>query len=234
MNKIITSKDNPHIKEIASLSSSSPYFLVEGNHLVEEALSHNSAIEVLTLGKETYPVTTYSINEAVLKKLTKTVTPEGVVALCKKQVEEGIFGDKILYLDGVQDPGNVGTLLRTALAFSFTDVVFAEGSCSPYSHKAVMASQGAIFPLRLHFDKGLEVLDKLKKDGYHLLCTSLKGEETFPVLPEKKVLILGNEGSGVREEVASMSTSLVRLPIKGIDSLNVAVAGAIFMYLLRE
>lgn len=234
MNKLITSKDNPHIKEIASLSSSSPYFLVEGYHLVEEAIAHHYAKEVFTIKEETYSVTTFTVSEAVMKKLTKTVTPEGIVALCEKPREKEEFGEKVLYLDRVQDPGNVGTLLRTALAFSFTDVVFSEGSNNPYSHKSLMASQGALFSLSLHFDKEMRLLQKLKADGYHLICTSLEGKEVFPEFPKKKVLILGNEGQGVKEEVSKMSSSLIRLPIKGIDSLNVAIAGGIFMYLLRD
>lgn len=233
MNKVITSPSNPRIKELASLPPSSPYFLVEGRHLVEEAIKAGYAEEIFSLKEEDFPLPITLISEPVLRKLTKTVTPEGLVALCRKPDETGTFGEKVLYLDAVQDPGNVGTLLRTALAFSFTDIVFSSGTASPFSHKVTMASQGAIFHLSLHFDEG-EILSSLKKQGYSLICTHLEGKEDIELPKGKRVLILGNEGQGVSKEVAKMSDVLFRLPISGIDSLNVAVAGAICMYLMRD
>jgi TrmH family RNA methyltransferase len=139
----------------------------------------------------------------------------------------------VLVLDGVQDPGNVGTLLRTALSFGFMDVVLGQGSADLYNNKTLMASQGSLFKLNVLSNINLvEALPIYKKDGYFILSTDLKTETTLSnfAKPQKLVLILGNEGQGVSPAVQSLADERIRLEMSNIDSLNVAIAGGILMY----
>lgn len=244
MKEKITSRNNARIQKIVSLSKKSDaFFLVEGFHLVEMAISYGCAKEIYSL-KKVYPnanIQQFIISEPVLDKLTKSKTPEGVVAFCEKK-EEGPFLKEcpLLCLDDVQDPGNVGTLLRSALAFGYHDVLLSRKTANPYSYKALMASQGAIFGLNVHISKEddlLPDLKKLSKDGYRLISTDLKKAiplNDIKIAPLHFALILGNEGRGVDPRISQISDFRVRIEMEGIDSLNVGVAGGIIMYNFKE
>lgn len=240
MNERITSKDNAKIKDAVKLKDGKnpDFFLVEGFHLVEMALQAGCAIRLFSLKPYSSSVESYLVSDDIMKKLASTTTPEGIVALCQKKKEETSFGERVLFLDGVQDPGNVGTLLRTALAFGFHDVILGPGSASIYSSKVLLASQGAIFTLHVLEvkDQVIATLTSLKEQGYHLLATDLKAAvapEEIPVY-DKEVLILGNEARGVSETVLSLAEKSIRIPMSGIDSLNVGVAGGILMYCFKK
>jgi TrmH family RNA methyltransferase len=240
MNERITSKDNAKIKDAFKLKDGKnpEFFLVEGFHLVEMALSAHCVVRLFSLAPYPSEVESYLVNEEVLKKLASTSTPEGIVAVCRKNEAKKEFGERILFLDGVQDPGNVGTLLRTALAFGFYDVILGPGSASIYSSKVLLASQGAIFALHaLEVKDGvIALLSSLKEAGYHLLATDLKAAVAPEEIPsfDKEVLILGNEARGVSGTVLSLAESSIRIPMSGIDSLNVGVAGGILMYCFKK
>lgn len=184
----------------------------------------------------------YLVSEEVLSKLASAKSPEGVVALCKKKERPLSKEGPLLYLDRVQDPGNVGTLLRSALSFGFLDVLCSKGTASPYGPKALMASQGALFKLRVALSSeasSLLDIQKLKKQGYFLLSTDLKGANPLSSLDPKDVplpfvLVLGNEGHGVSKEINELADKRLKIEMDGIDSLNVGVAGGILMYHLRK
>lgn len=240
MPEIITSKDNRKIKEAISYrDGKGEFFLVEGFHMVEMALSSGSARRVFSLKQyDTKGVDFYLVNEAVMKKLTTSKNPEGIVALCKKKQPKEMTGKAILYLDELQDPGNVGTLLRTALAFGYPDVILSQGTASAYSSKTLSSSQGAIFFLNVK-ESGFspeEDIKTLKKEGYWILATDLRSSVPLQGLsvPSNFVLILGNEGKGVNPKLLSLSDERVRIEMEGIDSLNVGVAGGILLYELRK
>ena len=135
-----------------------------------------------------------------------------------------------MLLDNVSDPGNLGTILRTALAFGYNDVILKEG-CSIYNEKVLQSTQGAIFNLNI-----ISKFDKKILDGYKLIATEIKGSIDLSEIkkPGKHVLVLGNEGHGVSKEILELADQRVRIDIKNIESLNVAVAGAIAMYELSK
>ena len=141
---------------------------------------------------------------------------------------------KVLYLDDISDPGNLGTLLRKALAFGYKTVLLSKNSCSIYNEKAIQSSQGAIFDLNIV--EGYTKLSELKASGYEILATEIKGSVDLDnVSPKSKhVLILGNEAHGVSEAVLKLADKRVKIDIKNIESLNVGVAGGIAMYKLSK
>lgn len=239
MSELITSKDNKRIKVAASyLDGKGDYFLVEGFHLVEMAVESGLATTIFALKEYKSNVQTFIVNDAVLKKLVSTKNPEGIVALCKKPINGEIKGSKVLYLDEVGDPGNVGTLLRTALAFGYMDVVLSKGSSGVYTPKTLMASQGAIFKLNIieSKDTPFNDIEKLKKDGFYIMATDLKSSlppKDIHLDGKKFAIVLGNEARGVAKDIISISDQAVRLEMSGIDSLNVGIAGGILMYLFK-
>lgn len=241
MNKI-TSKENQKIKELIKLYDNKyrkekSLFIVEGYHLLEMALSNNLVKEIYTL-KEIEGIDSsipqYQINEDILKKISKTKSPQGVVAICHFKKEKPI-GNRLIYLDNIQDPGNLGTILRSALAFSYFDVVISSDSVSLYNEKVISASQGAIFKLNILLDKDASYLNRLKEDGYQLISTALKDSKNINEikLKDKYVLIFGNEGQGIRKEILDISDDKLKIDMDNIDSLNVGVAASILMYLFK-
>lgn len=240
MSEFLSSKDNKKIKEALSYQDGKgEYFLVEGFHMVEMAIESGDAIRIFSL-KE-YPhgnIEFYLTNEAIIKRLSSSKTPEGIVALCKKKKENKPLSDVIIYLDEVQDPGNVGTILRTCLAFGYQDIFLSKGTASAYSSKTLSSSQGAIFKLNIFEGKDSPEKDiqSLKEKGYQILATDLKSSDPLKELSISKpyVLVLGNEGKGVNPKVLALSSKRVRIEMSGIDSLNVGVAAGILLYELKK
>ena len=234
MIKVITSKENPKIKFACSLKDNKTrkqerLFLAETFKALEMAILHQRVVEVFTLEQldidENIPQ--YLVSEEVLKKLSSNVNPEGVVFIAKMMEKEDKEYNKILYLDKVSDPGNVGTLIRTALAFSYDAVVLREGGCSIYNEKVVNSTKGAIFAIPVFNDE----ISSFK--GTHQIISSALNKEAIPLeqikIKDKFVLVLGNESHGIDPEILKISDTKVIIPINNIDSLNVAVAGGILM-----
>lgn len=239
MNDIITSKDNAKVKEAyKNKDGKGESFLIEGFHGVSMALEHGDVIAVFSEKPFPCSAPVYLVTEDVLRKLASTPHPEGIIAFCRKKTPLPFLSERLLFLDHIADPGNVGTLLRSALSFGFHDVLLSEGCAEAYSNKVLSSSQGAIFSLNVRQSdvSSLEEALLLQKDGYRLLATDLKGAvppET--VDPKGKIaLILGNEARGVTPDVLLASETRIRIPMAGIDSLNVGVAGGILMYLFSR
>ena len=239
----ISSKQNTKIKEIGKLISDNSYrkerkeFVIEGFHLLEMALEDRLVKAIFSLEpikNIDEKITNYIVSEDILKKISTQKNPQGVVAICSMRKEKEISHNNVLYLDGVSDPGNLGTLLRTALAFSFKDVILSKGSVSLYNEKTISSSQGAIF--RLNIISGDEQnLINLKEKGYKILATEIKGSVVLKNIKksDKQVLILGNEAHGVNEKILNLADERIRIDINEIESLNVAICGAIMMHYLR-
>ena len=239
----ISSKQNTKIKEIGKLISDNSYrkerkeFVIEGFHLLEMALEDNLVKAIFSLEpikNIDEKITNYIVSEDILKKISTQKNPQGVVAICSMRKEKEISHNNVLYLDGVSDPGNLGTLLRTALAFSFKDVILSKGSVSLYNEKTISSSQGAIF--RLNIISGDEQnLINLKEKGYKILATEIKGSVELKNIKksDKQVLILGNEAHGVNEKILNLADERIRIDINEIESLNVAICGAIMMHYLH-
>ncbi len=235
----IVSKDNAKIKEaLKAKDGKGAFFLAEGFHLVSMALSHGAAIRVFAVDPQPMEAPLFLVSEEVLRKLASTKTPEGIVALCRKKEPEPPSSPRLLYLDGISDPGNLGTLLRTALAFGFLDVIVSRGSARPYGSKALLASQGAVFGLNLaeSAKDPTEDIADLRRQGYRIVATDLRSSQdlsAFAPPSGKLALVLGNEARGVEPSVLAMSDETVRIAMGGIDSLNVGVAGGILMHALK-
>ena len=235
MNEFISSRTNPKIKALLSIQAkpSDKAFLVEGFHLTEMAYEEGCLLETYGTKDEGYPNVPHTkIAYSVLEKVAVSKTPEGIVGVARLKEDNRPLSDHALLLENVQDPGNVGTLLRTALSFGYKDVILVGGCASPLKSKVVAASQGAIFKLRIIGLSLNEVGEFAKRNGYELIATTLK-EATFLgefKFPKRHILALGNEGQGISRELLEICPHKVKIEMEGIDSLNVGIAGGIAMY----
>ena len=239
MIQVISSKQNNLIKEVAKLSNASfrkekGVYKVDGFHMFEMAKESGDLLYIFATKKVDdldEKIVQYIVSEDILKKVSSSVSPQGIVSVCKMRSSKDIKNDKVLYLDDVSDPGNLGTILRTALAFGYLDVILSENCCSIYNEKALQSSQGAIYKLNIKIG---DDLNNLKDFGYKVLATEIKGSKSLKEItpPKKHVLVLGNEAHGVSQKVLKIADERIRIDIKNIESLNVAIAGAIAMYSL--
>lgn len=200
-------------------------FLIEGFHLVEEAIKANIVEEIYA--SIDFPNSIMVSNE-IIESLSTNKTPQPIIALCKKITPKKISSNKVLVLEKINDPGNLGTLIRSALAFGFQDLI-VEG-VEIYNPKVLQASQGAFFSVNiLEVKNSVEEISKYK--NYQYLVTSLgKDSEEFEHLakPEKIMLVLGNESKGISSEMKKIATHLIFIKTN-FESLNIASAGAILM-----
>ena len=235
MIKYIESKENNKIKHATSLKENKyrkeyGEFLAEGYKSLDMALKSGCVKEVFTLKEiPNIPsdIVQYIVKEDLLRKIAFSKNPEGVVFVNNIVQRKPKTLKKVVYLDCVNDPGNVGTIIRTALAFDYDAVIFSSGSCDPYNEKVVAASKGAIFSLPIlqgeleDYAKDKEVivssLDKKSVD-----VNDLKISKPF-------ILVVGNEANGVSPKTMKKATVLTKIKIENIDSLNVAVATGILM-----
>ena len=239
MIKEITSKDNNKIKHASSLKESKyrkeyREFLCEGRKSLEMALLAGCVKEIFTLKPiENVPqdICQYIVKEDLLKKLSSTVSPEGVVAVCHIVERKPKKLDKVVYLDRVSDPGNVGTIIRTALAFSYDAVILSNGSCDPYNEKVVASTKGAIFSIPILVGD----LDEFRKEQTVIVSAlNDKAVDIKELKPQKSfILVLGNEANGVSKEIIQRADIVTKIEMKNIDSLNVSVAAGILMDRLR-
>lgn len=239
----ISSRQNERIKEIVKLSQKSikdekKLFIIEGFHLLEMALNEgllDSVYSLSIINEIPDDIPQYIVTKEVMEKISKNKSSQGVLALCKMKTEKEITSNHVLYLDDISDPGNLGTLLRSALAFNYKDVILSKNCCYLYNEKVVQASQGAIFTLNI-LVRDFSILNDLKNKGYSLLVTSLKNAVDINEIndKEKHVIVLGNEAHGVSDKIMNIADKLIKIKINDIDSLNVSIAGAIAMYVLGK
>lgn len=238
----ISSRQNEHIKFLSSLKKPSVQvehgiFLLEGEHLVTMAFEANILLEVLVIDeKEQYEnVKTYLVTKEIIEKLSSLSSIPKVIGVGKFPTFTLTNLKRIVYLDDVQDPGNVGTLLRSALAFKFDAVIASPNSANFFSQKALMAAQGASLKIPCLTYTNEELLAKFSQT-HTLIATAINKEaltlDELNINPPF-VLILGSEGQGINEHLLTKANKKVYLPMHEVDSINVAAAGAIFLYHLR-
>ncbi len=243
----ITSLKNPKVTAWKALKDrkgrrESGCFLVEGRKMVEEALASAFDVETVLVqeGMElpdglTMPV--YELPAHVLAAVCDTKTPQGIAAVVRMK-EQSALGKHIVVLDGVQDPGNVGTIIRTADAAGLDGVLLSTQCADVFSPKVLRATMGSIFRMNLRTTDDLPgELTKLREKGYSILSSQLDGTPFYEreKVAERFALIIGNEGNGVSEQVQQTATHQVRLPMRGgAESLNAAIAAAIMMYELMR
>lgn len=240
---MITSVNNETIKFFKSLTTKkgqdlNKMFLVEGFHLVSEAYKKGLLVKVITTKPQSgfVNIEEVLVSDNVLKSLSSLKSEREIIGVVK--IPEGRdFGKRIVLLDNVQDPENVGTLIRSALSFNMTGVFMSRGSCDIFNEKVIRGTQGAFFHIPCIRGDKLEFLNDLIKKGYKVIVTDLKSKNDIKDLSFKEpfVLVLGNEGKGVTEEVMNLKTVDFKLnQSENFDSLNVAVAGSIIMWYINE
>ena len=249
--QFIESVQNQRVKHWKKLLSkkereSSQQFMVEGFHLVEEAMMAG-VVEDIILGdgiepptfRNTTRINFYRVTKEVVKEISETETTQGIFAICKMQ-EQTVdlkLMQSTLLLDGIQDPGNLGTIVRTADAAGIRAIVLGDGTTDLYNPKTIRATQGSLFHLPIVKANLVQLLPELKKAGVTVLGTSLQNSKIFTEVekPTKVALIVGNEGQGVSKELLSMTDQNVFIPIYGkAESLNVGIAAGILMYHFRN
>ncbi len=230
----ITSINNKLIKDIVKLHQkkhrdSTNHFLMEGYHLYEEAQSYGTIKYVFTTDDSIKGENVVYVTEQVLEKLAQTKSPQGVLVVCEKLKEKKLT-DRVLILNKVQDPGNVGTLLRSALGFGFNTVVL-DNTCDLYNDKVLRSAQGNIFRLNIVFSDTVKFMESHPEYLYY--GTAMNGEDINFITGKKLALILGNEGSGVSKDILSKTHKNISIKTS-VESLNVGVAGSIIMHHIKR
>ena len=232
----IDSRQNQKIKDLVKLSNpkfskEQKLFKIEGFHALEMGKESGALVSVFaTTEIKDLEVPQFIVSKDIMESISESKSPQGVIAVCKYKEEKQITSDKVLLLDNVSDPGNLGTILRTALAFGYNDVIL-NGGCSEYNSKVLQSTQGAIFKLNILHNYDISSLKE-----YELIVTEINGNVDVSTLSKikKHILVLGNEAHGVSKALIEKATKSVRIDIKDIESLNVAIAGAIAMYQLSK
>ena len=238
---LIESTDNNKIKNIRKLQQKkyrdeTKTFLVEGIHLVNEAYKSGCLKEVISLyGEEvSFDVPIIYVTSNVMKSISNLETPYNIIGICNYQ-EKNELGSKILMLDNVQDPGNLGTIIRSSLAFNIDTIVLSKSSVDLYNSKVLRASQGMNFHINIIRDDLKKHIEDLKNKGYKIFTTDVNNGKDLKSIKqiEKYAIIMGNEGNGVSKEISSLADEKIYIKMnEKCESLNVAVAASIILYQL--
>lgn len=252
--KEILSTKNELIKKVVKLHrrkerQKEKQYIMEGFHLVEEAYRNGSKIKYIFVTHKAYQqyLTFFEslseqfilVSEEIMSKLSDLPTPQGIIAVIEMSVTDlDIDQGKWLLLDCVQDPGNVGTMIRTADAAGFDGVILGAGCADIYATKTLRSMQGSQFHLQVVQADLIQVIRHLKAVQIKVYATELNKEaKQYQELPyhENVAIIMGNEGQGVRSEILKLADESVYIPIYGqAESLNVGVAAGIMMYELIQ
>ena len=237
---MITSVENKKIKEIAKLNNrkyrkGTGLFIVEGEHLVEEAYKHNLLESVYSLNETCYE-NSEVVSENVMRKLSNLDTIPNIIGVCKFKEEKEI-GNKLLILDDVQDPGNLGTIIRSAVAFDIDTIVLSKETVDLYNSKVLRATQGMIFNMNIITRDLVSFVSDLKKNNYKIYSTNVVSGKEIKTLEKvsKYAIIMGSEGQGVKKEIGDMSDENIYIKMNPLcESLNVGVATSIILYELNK
>ena len=236
---MIESSNNKTIKNIIKLKSKKyqdkeNLFIVEGKHLVEEAYKKGYLRTVLSAKEENYP-NTILVSENLLKKISDLKSAPSIIGVCEK-IKNGNIKGKVCILCDLQDPGNVGTIIRSAKAFNIDTLVLSSSCVSIYNSKVIRASEGLIFSQNIIIDDAKKVIDNLKNEGYTIYTTDvLNGTDLEKVsFPEKSAILIGNEGNGVDKSIATLADETLHIKMnEDCESLNAAVSASIIFYKLN-
>lgn len=234
---IISSMQNPKVKELKKLMADKSLVFFDNPKLVEEAYMAGHQILYL-IKKEGYASKTdyggevLEVSESVFKSFSSTQNSQGLIGVVKFSYlnltsPKGNF----LVLDGLQDPGNVGTLIRSALGANFLDIYLVD-TAKANNEKVVRSSMGAIFKTKLHPCTKEQFISEFKKWNLPLITCDMNGENIYQTtVPNQIGIVIGNEGNGVSSEMFALATKTVKIPMQnGLESLNAGVAGSIIMY----
>lgn len=235
----ITSLDNKRIKNLSKLlikkyRDEEKKFLVEGEHLVEEAYKAGVLLEVVKCPdyERDFNVPTTLVSYDVIKKLSSTLKPQKVIGVCK-YFEEKELGKRMVILDDLQDPGNLGTIIRSCVAFNVDTLVVSPNTVSIYNDKVLRSSEGMIFHLDIVVRDIVTLIDELQRDDYVIFGTKVDGGINIKEvdIPDKFAVIMGNEGAGVSSNILDKCDKYMYIRMNNkCESLNVGVATSIILY----
>lgn len=248
---VITSKDNEVIKNIRKLKEKkyrdeADSFIIEGIKLIEEAMEENIEIKKIIVCNEfnenfsqdlLYKIAKYDViyvPKNIFKILTDVTNPQGILAVVSKNKKSSIDYTQNFYLilDNIQDPGNMGTILRTADSINLNQIIVAKGCADCYNPKVVRSTMGAIFRVNVFECDLSKIIKDLKKHKIKILATDLNTEnDIYNTSYERTAVVIGNEANGVSEEVLKLSDGRIKIPMQGkTESLNAGVATGIILY----
>jgi len=254
--QIITSKDNEIIKNIRKLKEKkyrdlSNTYIVEGTKMIKEAIEENARIKQIVVCEDClegdgctdqrilYQIAKYDcvyVSSKIFYGLTDVVNPQGMLAIIEKDSGEDKIKyteDIIVVLDGIQDPGNLGTILRTVDSAGLSQLILSKTSVDAYNPKVVRSTMGAIFRVKIIEAENLvEALKNMRKHKFKVIATSLSGTKNIYEMDyDKKVIVIGNESKGVSKEILEVADEKTKIPMLGkTESLNAGVATGIMIY----
>lgn len=251
----ITSKDNELIKHIRKLKDKkyrdeSNEYVVEGVKLVEEAVKENAKIKQIIVCEDTtrtYEIPTHimleiakyeciSISDKIFNIITQVTNPQGIMAIIEKNAQDAQIDysqDIIVVLDDVQDPGNLGTILRTVDSIGLNQIIVSKGTADAFNSKVVRSTMGAIFRIKIIEVENLaQAIKEMRKHHFKLMVTSLQTKNSiYDIDFNKKIIVIGNEANGVSKEIQDMADEKAKIPMLGrTESLNASVAAGVVMY----
>lgn len=253
--QIISSKDNELIKHIKKLKEKkyrdlNNEYIIEGTKLIKEAIEENTNIKQIVIcdncqntdiiPKELmYEIAKYEciyVTEKIFKNISDVNTPQGILAIIEKNNKETQIDysqDIIVVLDDIQDPGNLGTILRTVDSIGLTQIIVSKGTADCYNPKVVRSTMGAIFRVKIIESEDLEkTLKEMKKHKFKITVSSLQTKNTiYDINYDKKVIVIGNEANGVEQKIQDIADEKIKIPMLGkTESLNASVATGIILY----
>ena len=237
---LITSLNNEHIKELCKLNQKkyrdeSDLFLIETKHLVLEAYKEGIVKELILEQDEIFPLdvpTTY-VTKQILKKLANTDNPSNVMAVVEKIKEKDDIGEKILILDHIQDPGNLGTIIRSAVAFNIDTIVLSKDTVDLYNPKVVRSNQGMMFHINIISRDPIKFINDLKNKDYKIIGTKVtNGKDVKDAkIYSHFALVIGNEGQGISNDIDNLCDEYLYIKMnENCESLNAGVAASILLY----
>lgn len=256
MNTVIKSKDNETIKHIKKLKEKKyreeyKEFIIEGAKMIEEAIQENANIKSVIICDDCknqcaipnelmYEIAKKKciyVDEKIFSTITDVINPQGIMAIVEKtdSKEEKIdySQDVFLILDNIQDPGNMGTILRTADSLNINQIIVSKGSADIYNLKVVRSTMGAIFRVKVIESEDLtKTIKEMKKNKIKICATDLKTDKSiYDIDYHKTAIIIGNEANGVSEKVLDLADNKIKIPMPGkTESLNAAIATSVILY----
>ena len=237
--EVITSLENKRIKNFSKLLTKKyrdeeGKFLVEGEHLVEEASKAGVLLEVIQTEdyNGSFDVETTYVTYDVIKKLSNTQNPQRIIGVCKK-LEEKSIGEKVVILEDLQDPGNLGTIIRSSVAFNVDTIVVSNNTVDIYNDKVLRSSEGMLFHINIVKRDIDAFIDELHNEGYVVYGTKVDGGTNLKEVSKKDrvAVVMGNEGAGVKDSTLDKCDKYIYIPMNSdCESLNVGVATSIILY----
>ena len=236
---VITSLENNKVKDVVKLQSKkyrdlTNTFVVETEHLVEEAEKCGIVKDLFLVEDEFVDRDdVYFVTKEVMKKMSSMESPSNILAVCEKNDSKEIIGDKILLLDGIQDPGNLGTIIRSSVAFGVTTIILSNDTVDLYNSKVIRASEGMFCHINIITMDLEEAISTIKSKNIPVYGTNVVNGSDVSSITDKSsyALVMGNEGNGVKEHIQDLCDKNLYIPMKDTcESLNVGVACSILLY----